>query len=78
MVSCAPVFVFRCNISVICFAVVRKLTITVLFSLYCQTLWPKWLNFFRSLQNRFGPWPRKKQLRRICASPLAMMRSGTQ
>jgi len=34
------------NISVICFTFVSKLTITVFFSLYFQTFWPKWLNVF--------------------------------
>jgi len=46
------------NISVICLTVVLKLTITVFFSLYFQTFWPKWLNFFRSFQKRFGLWPK--------------------
>jgi len=47
------------NISVICFTVVLKLAITVYFSLHFRTFWPKWLNFFRSFQNRFGLWPKK-------------------
>jgi len=33
--------------------------ITVLVSLYFQTFWPKWFNFFRSFQNHFGLWPKK-------------------
>jgi len=36
-----------------------KLTATVFFSLYFQTFWPKWLNFFQSLQKHFGLWPKK-------------------
>ena len=47
------------NISVICLTVVLNLAITVFFSLYFQTFWPKWLNFFRSFQKRFGLWPKK-------------------
>ena len=39
------------NISVICLTVVSKLAKKVFFSLYFQTFWPKWLNFFRSFQN---------------------------
>jgi len=46
------------NISVICLTVVLKLTITVFFSLYFETFWPKWLNFFRSFQKRSGLWPK--------------------
>ena len=30
-------------------------------SLYFQTFWPKWLNFFRSFQKHIGLWPKKKQ-----------------
>ena len=32
------------------------------FSLYFQTFWPKWLDFFRSFQKRFSLWPRKNSL----------------
>jgi len=39
------------NISVICLVVVLKLTITVFISLYFQTFWTKWLNFFRHFKN---------------------------
>jgi len=46
------------NISVVCLTVVLKLTKTVLFCLYFQMFWPKWLNFFRSFQKRFGLWPK--------------------
>jgi len=28
-------------------------------SLFFQTFWPKWLKFFRSFQNHFGPRPKK-------------------
>ena len=48
------------NISVICFIVVLKLTVAVFISLYFQTFWLKWLNFFWSFQNRFGISPKKK------------------
>ena len=41
---------FRWNILVICLTVVLKLAITVFSSLYFQTFWPKWLNFFQSFQ----------------------------
>jgi len=52
------------NISVICLAVVLKLAITVFFSLYLQTFWPKWLNFFQSFQKRFGLWLKNDQRNR--------------
>jgi len=48
------------NISVICLTVILKLASTVFFSLCFQTFWPKWLTFFRSFQNHFGLWPKKK------------------
>jgi len=48
------------TISVICLTVAFKLTVAVFISIYFQTLWPKWLNFFRSFQKHFGPWPKKK------------------
>jgi len=51
------------TISVICLTVAFKLTVAVFISIYFQTLWPKWLNFFRSFQKHFGPWPKKKQFR---------------
>jgi len=35
----------------------------VFFSLYFQTFWPKWFNFFRSFQKRFGLWPKKNSPR---------------
>jgi len=38
-----------------------KLVVTVFISLYYQTFWPKWLNFFRSFQKHLGLWPKKKQ-----------------
>jgi len=38
-----------------------KLCTTVFFTLYFQTFWLKWLNFFRPFQIRFDPWPQKKQ-----------------
>jgi len=47
--------IFVTDISVICLAVVSKLTISV----YFQTFWPKWPNFFWSFQRRFGVWPKK-------------------
>jgi len=43
---------------VICLTVVLKLAMTVLFILYFQTFRPKWLNFFRSFQKRFGLGPK--------------------
>ena len=49
------------NISVICFTILLKLTITVFFSLYFQRFWPKWLNFFPSFQKRFDLWPKKNR-----------------
>jgi len=42
-------------------SVVLKLTVTVFFSLYFQTFWPKRLYFFRSFQNQFGLWPKKNR-----------------
>jgi len=44
------------KISVICLTVVLKLTITLFFSMYFLTFWPKWLNFFWSFQKRFSLW----------------------
>jgi len=41
------------DISVICLTVVWKLAATMFISLYFQTFWPKWLNFFRSFQKTF-------------------------
>ena len=51
---------FYWDISVICVTVVSKLAVKVFISLYFQTFWPKWLDFFRSFQKRFGPWPKKR------------------
>jgi len=48
------------NVSVICLTVVLKLTVTVFFSLYFQTIWPKWFNVFQSFQTHFGLWLKKK------------------
>jgi len=42
------------NISVICLRVILKLTVTVIFSPYLQTFWPKWLKFFQLFQKHFG------------------------
>jgi len=51
------------NLSAICLTVVLKLAVAVCFSLYFQIFWPKWLNFFWSFQNDFGPWPKKNSVR---------------
>jgi len=59
------------DISVICLTAVSKLAVTVFFSLYFQTFWPKWLNFFRSFQNHFGLWPKIKQLYTSYVKPAA-------
>jgi len=40
----------------------------VFFSLYFQASWPKWLNFFRSFQKRFGLWPNKTTSRLVALS----------
>ena len=53
------------NISVICVTVVLKLAITVFFSLYFLTFWPKSLDFFRSFQKRFSLWPKSDQKKLI-------------
>jgi len=45
------------DISVICPIVVLKLDVTVFISVYFQTLWLNWLNFFQS--QKFGPWLKK-------------------
>ena len=48
--------IFRCrdilviDVLVICPIVVLKLAVTICIALYFQTLWPNWLNFFRSLK----------------------------
>jgi len=44
----------------ICPPVALKLAVTAFISLYFQTFWPKWHNFFRSFQTHFGLWPNKK------------------
>ena len=36
------------------------------FSLYIQTLRPKWLNFFRPFQRRFSVWPKKNRFECFC------------
>jgi len=54
---------FRWDIAVICLRVVLKLAVALFISLYFQTFWSKWLNFFRSFQKHFGVWPKKNRLR---------------
>jgi len=44
--------------------VLLKSAVTVHFNLYFQTLWPKWLNFFWSLQKHFGLWPKKNSFQK--------------
>ena len=55
------------NISVICLTVVQKLTITVVFSPYFQTLWPKWLRlfFFGHFKNVSVAYDRKNRIQVI-------------
>ena len=67
-------FFFRWNISVICLTIVLKLTVTVFFNLYIQTLWPKWLNMFRSFQRRFGVWPQTTELNAFVCYVLVIKR----
>jgi len=56
---------FRRDISVISPMLVLKLATTVFTSLPFQTLWPNWLNFFRSFKKNFGPWLNKEPIERI-------------
>ena len=62
----------RWDISVICLILVSKLAITVFISLYFQTFWPKWPNFFRSFGKTFRSmtekWPKTTQLQTECPS----------
>jgi len=64
------------NVSVICPTVVLKLAITAFFSLYFQTFWPKWLNFFQSFQNHFHLSLKKTQMQ-CGGSQNIMKRQGT-
>ena len=52
--------IFCSDISVICLTVVVKLAVTVFISLYFQTFFPKWLNFFPSFKN-ISAYDREKQ-----------------
>jgi len=42
----ARLFFFHCDISVIFLTIVLEIAVTVFISLYFQTFWQKWLNFF--------------------------------
>jgi len=52
---------FCWDILVICLTVVSKLAITMFISLYFQTFWPKWLNFFSHFKNILVSMIEKKQ-----------------
>ena len=61
------VILFCWDTSVICLTVVSELAVKMFISLYFQTFWPKWPNFFRSFQKHFGPWPKKTRYQQLCA-----------
>jgi len=63
-------FCFRWNISVVYLTVALKLTKTLFFSLYFQTFWPKWLNFFSVISKTFRSMTEKKQTWTLCRSIL--------
>ena len=50
---------FPWDISDICLTVTLKLAIAVFISLYFQSFWPKWPNFFRPFQKNYCLWPKK-------------------
>jgi len=61
--------VSRCAVCITCFfslkhfghlfhGCIKARRIKVFLSMYFQTFWPEWLNFFRSFRKRFGPWPK--------------------
>ena len=51
---------FCWDISVICLTVLSKLIITVFISVYFQTFWPKWLNFFSVISKMFRSMTEKE------------------
>jgi len=51
-------------------SVLSKLAITVFISLYFQTFWLNWLNFFQSFQKHFSPWLKKNRLKPVIVNTL--------
>ena len=53
-----------------------KLAVTVFTDLPFQILWPKWIKFFRSFQNKFGLWVKNDQKNKCRRWPLPAITSG--